>query len=189
MLKNKSGFTLMELLGVVLILAILTSIALPQYRRSLERAKAMEGIMTLKSVADAAKRYKAATSEAPTGFNQLDVQFDTNKFCSVNGEFCNAELLNLHQIRINNFKFQFEPDKISACAVVVTTEGSVGNYGVEFLGTAEDKGYCFLFYYHHPTQGRDTMTCKLITTGGKYDWLCEGLGTEEVGTDEWLIDG
>ena len=178
MQKNKSGFTLMELLGVVLIIAILTSIALPQYRRSLERAKAMEGIMTLKSVADAAKRYKAATSEAPTGFNQLDVQFDTADYYFGTGTYIGSPDLEL-QGRINNFRFKFSPDDISACAVVVGTGGSYG----------DDKGYCFHFYYNHATQGRDVITCKRTTTGGKYDWLCEGLGTEEVGTDEWLIDG
>ena len=170
MLKNKSGFTLMELLGVVLILAILTSIALPQYRRSLERAKAMEGIMTLKTVADSAKRYKAATSQAPTGFNQLDVQFDTSSSYAVGSTD--------PQKRINNFRFQFSPTFISACAVVVSSSA-----------VNDDKGYCFHFYYNHETQGRDTITCKRTTTGGKYDWLCEGLGTELVAADEWLIDG
>lgn len=75
MKKNKFGFTLVELLAVVLIIGIMTAIAVPQYRKSIQRAEAMEGLVNLKSIYESAKRYKAAFSEAPTKLLGLDVHF------------------------------------------------------------------------------------------------------------------
>ncbi len=52
----KKGFTMIELLAVVLILAVLTAIALPQYRRSLERTRVAEALQLLPAIYDARER-------------------------------------------------------------------------------------------------------------------------------------
>ena len=52
----KRGFTLIELLAVVLIVGILTTIALPQYRRSLERSRAAEAYQLLPAIYDSRER-------------------------------------------------------------------------------------------------------------------------------------
>ena len=49
----KKGFTLIELLIVMVILGILVTVALPKYRASLERGRAMEGITNLRAASDA----------------------------------------------------------------------------------------------------------------------------------------
>lgn len=52
----KKGFTLIELLAAVLIMGILTAVALPQYRRSLERTRVAEALQMLPSIYDARER-------------------------------------------------------------------------------------------------------------------------------------
>lgn len=73
---NQKGFTLMELLVTVMILGILTSIAVPQYMRSLERARATEAMTGLKALNDAVYAYAAGRpgfAGCPTQFKKLSV--------------------------------------------------------------------------------------------------------------------
>lgn len=49
----KKGFTLVELMMVMVIVGILVVIALPKYNEALERSRALEGINVLKAVSDA----------------------------------------------------------------------------------------------------------------------------------------
>ena len=72
-MHKKNGFTLIEVLTVVLILGILTSVALPQYTKAVRRAEAANALINLRTIFDSAKRYKATHSAWPTAFNQLDV--------------------------------------------------------------------------------------------------------------------
>ena len=48
----KKGFTLIEMLVVVLIIVILAGIALPQYTNAVEKSKASEALIILKSLRD-----------------------------------------------------------------------------------------------------------------------------------------
>lgn len=52
----QKGFTLIELLAVVLIVAILSGVALPQYRKVVEKAHASEAQSMLRTIYDSSER-------------------------------------------------------------------------------------------------------------------------------------
>jgi len=58
-MKGTRGFTLLELLMVVIIIAILASIALPQYFRVTERSRTGEALQLLASIRGSQLRWKA----------------------------------------------------------------------------------------------------------------------------------
>ena len=74
MFKNcKKGFTLLELLVVVLIIGILAGVALPQYQKAIEKSKASQALTLIKSIDESILSYHLATGHYPTSFDQLDI--------------------------------------------------------------------------------------------------------------------
>jgi len=70
---NKKGFTLTEILTVVLIIGVLTSIALPKYMRSVERARATEAMSAIKAINDATYAYFTEKENCNFTLNNLAV--------------------------------------------------------------------------------------------------------------------
>ena len=71
-MKTKA-FTLIELLVVVLIIGILSAVALPQYQKAVEKARAMQALVLLKSFSQAQKAYFLANGQYAATFEELDV--------------------------------------------------------------------------------------------------------------------
>ena len=80
------AFTLIELLVVVLIIGILAAIAVPQYQKAVEKAKATQALVMLKTVIQAMDDYYLANGEYTTSFNNLAINIPftgTTKFTPV----------------------------------------------------------------------------------------------------------
>ena len=67
------GFTLIELLVVVLIIGILSAVALPQYTRAVEKARATELITALNTLEKAVDIYVLANGYQTVNLEDLDM--------------------------------------------------------------------------------------------------------------------
>jgi prepilin-type N-terminal cleavage/methylation domain-containing protein len=73
MVRN-SGFTLIEMLVVVLIIGILSSVALPQYKKAVQKARATEAIQAGKSWGVAQRVYELEYGHYTSDLNELSVK-------------------------------------------------------------------------------------------------------------------
>lgn len=78
-MQNKKGFTLVEMLTVVLIVAVLMGVALPNYTRSIERSRATEAMTSIKTLNDAIYAYFAQRDTCPDKYTKLTVKIPGNQ--------------------------------------------------------------------------------------------------------------
>lgn len=123
---DRQGFTLAELMAVVVIIAILAGIALGSYRRSVERAKFAEGRSLAHQVAAARdtyyydQLYGGGTATMPTKFSDLSLELDNASGSTYNGK---------------NFIVKISHEDY------VEAEDVDGNYGICVYQEAGRRGY------------------------------------------------
>ena len=76
--NGTGGFTLVELLVVVLIIGILAAVALPQYNKAVEKSRLTEGIVLLRSLVQAEQAFFMEHGTYTTDFNDLDIGFNVS---------------------------------------------------------------------------------------------------------------
>ncbi len=119
---NNKGFTLLELLVVVLLVGILGAIALPQYFNVLERQRAMEALGILTAVEKAQVRYYALNDSYATDFSNIDFDLRSNQDLS-------DENITGSSFQTDYFTYKLEARNITATRnigsfILTTTYGS-----------------------------------------------------------------
>jgi len=115
MLKNcKKGFTLLELLVVVLIIGILGAVALPQYKKAVEKTRIVQLEIRLDAIYKSAHIYEMVTGIWPNDVRNLDLDIlqDVKEFKKYlwmtdadhiaafynDGSVCGSHVMNASQI-------------------------------------------------------------------------------------------
>lgn len=71
-MKRVSGFTLLEMMIVLVIIAVLAGLAIPAYMSASEKSRKLEAIQTLGTLRAAQQRYFTANTEYASSFTALD---------------------------------------------------------------------------------------------------------------------
>ena len=134
-MKKKKGFTLLELLVVVLIIGILAGIALPQYKRAKEKAEAAELLTSVKALHEAQQRYFLVNGTFAENFDDLDIDFSGYKRngCPVFSSFPKNDCLSNGKFSI----FISTPYKIASYALFEKGKYKYGG----FLFQEEENSY------------------------------------------------
>jgi len=82
------GFTLLELLTVVIIIAILAAIAIPQFFKAAERARASEAVNLLGVIRSAQIRYYAEHAITTDNCSELDVDVPDLRYFDISTLNC-----------------------------------------------------------------------------------------------------
>ena len=81
--SKKSGFSLVELTIVVVILGILATFAVPRFMTSVEKTKASEAFTYMTQIESAQGRYNAEHGQYAKKTNKLDIDLDTPEYFTV----------------------------------------------------------------------------------------------------------
>ncbi len=76
----KKGFTLLELIIVIIVVGVLATLATGQYIRVIEKGRSAEGVYILGALRSAQQRYYAEYEAYTATVGNLDVTFTTPKY-------------------------------------------------------------------------------------------------------------
>ena len=91
--KNKNGFSLLELLVVILIIGILAAVALPQYQLAVFKARFAALMDVTNAIYQAEERYYMIWDKYTSDLSQLDMSLecelsDNKKYCTYDWGVC-----------------------------------------------------------------------------------------------------
>lgn len=156
----KQGFTLIELLVVVLIIGILAAVAVPQYQRAVEKARATKMIAAARALHTAQQVYIAANGTPAKRLSDLDIDFKGPRLTQFSS--------------ISSCGGGAHPKAQSDDAVVDMGEFEVGiggPYGTPSLSVAYVKGKCHaVIFATLPDVYHSQIERPVCYVGNEYVW-------------------
>ncbi len=155
--KIKNGFTLAELMAVVIIVALLAALSAGYYKRSVEQARFSEGLMAASAIAEGLNREcleRQMNGQTCTGsgwipyINQLDV--------GVSGSSCDQDAC-----QTKHFTITIDPQGVTNA---VRTDGIYAST------------YRIQIQPHFATSNRDQIACVGEDEAGNGQTFCESMG-------------
>jgi len=161
-MKNKKGFTLTEMMVVVLIIAGLASVAYPVYTKVITKARIAEAISLGEIVREAQQRSLAVSGSYFSGFTQAHTQGRTRIIKSGDVELSGSKLKKgLYTISITNALETASTNAVPNGCIVVkfNKEGSESNTIFTIYMHVEDsRMWC------QETDGSDKICSAISTT-------------------------
>ena len=166
-IKSKKGFTLIELLAVVMIIGVLTSIALPGYRRSVERARVAEALTLMRAIYDSCERLaweqgydtdNEAVSSCAAGVTGGTVTFPKLDIM-VKGTFSNSG----KTLTTTNFEYTLSGNNATVITAKFLINNSYKNATITFNGLTGT-------FHCAPASGASGEALKACTVWGVSTW-------------------
>ena len=161
-MKNKNGFTLLELLVVVLIIGILAAVALPQYQLSIDKTQFAKMQTMVNAVRKSYQGYVLLHGKGPESFSELDLDIPHE------GE-------------------EFAPQSFFKCITLpdmyVCMSGGGSSYGGNIRAFKKDLSFIYAEQLLTRTELKDTFKkyCLALRDNARANRLCSEVGTNKIG--------
>ncbi len=130
----KKGFTLVELMIVIAIIAILAGIGIPAFSKMKDRAAVRAAMLSIKGLRKAIDTYKSVDSSTwiPTDYTEL-----------------------MNALTIPSSDMLFDVNKLRGTVFELGYEGNNSNGGYTIVATAKDKKRTQVWLNDHTVDGQD----------------------------------
>lgn len=155
---KQAGFTLIELLVVVMIVSVLTAVAMPQYRRAMDRAKAAEAMELLPALFEARERWMVEHQCEWTNSGYTCPEEETVSFQRLDIESPGTISNNGLTLTTKNFTYSLvssKPNGSNQRCISASPSGALARYGDNVLYFRGDKLKC-------ATGNGDFYTCETL---------------------------
>ncbi len=168
--SNKQAFTLIELLVVVLIIGILAAVAVPQYQKAVEKARAAEAITLLNSIQKGIDAW-VLTNGMPTVDTYFIEFFDGNEKAELDIDVESA--LTCEEVGKNTYchskYFRYSANcNTTSCYIEAARfkDDAAGDYEYALLMNMRSEGWKKECYYWGDTPAYAKSLCESLAAQG-----------------------